>query len=510
MIDSGNQNTKIQEQPVEAKPQLEQPPIKRKRGRPPKNRNTSQKSTLAQEEPGKKETVSSVPSGEAMEKAEPSVEPAVTATDRPVVKRKLGHPPKVKTQNTPSESPVVPSQAATTTTTTTSMNGEENKKPRKRGRPPKSTKTQVQTAEASGEVKVKRGRGRPRKYPTPAVAASGPFLPSVSGITLPAAGQNEEQIPTQGSGPPSQIKNKQQPGEEERNQDSPAAAAEAPVNRKRGRPPKNPDGPPSAKRKPGRPRIHPSPDLTPQKRGRPRKNPEQADPSPRKRGRPRMNPSPDPSPRKRGRPKRNPTPDLSPQKRGRPRKHPLPGGESAPPRKPGRPRKNPVPDEKVADLSQDQQEQQNEQQEKEKLERQISPEIAKKETSPIIDVVETTEPLPKRKRGRPKKIPPAVPPLLEPTISLSANESSTSLLLSGPEKAEEEDRSSAEVVNLSLQISFSDSDSEHSEKMESNAIMALADRVVAPSPSPPRELDSPLLNPSFEESYDEDSDPDSK
>ena len=65
-------------------------------------------------------------------------------------------------------------------------------------------------------------------------------------------------------------------------------------------------------------------------------------------------------------------------------------------------------------------------------------------------------------------------------------------------------------MNLSLQISFSDSDSEHSEKMESNAILALADRVVAPSPSPPRELDSPLLNPSFEESYDEDSDPDSK
>jgi hypothetical protein len=170
-------------------------------------------------------------------------------------------------------------------------------------------------------------------------------------------------------------------------------------------------------------------------------------------------------------------------------------------------------------LSENQPEQQNEQQETEKLERQISPKIAqKKETSPIIDVMETTEPPPKRKRGRPKKVPPPVvppPPLQEPTsFSSLVREPSASLLPGGPEKPDEEgedDRSPGDMVNLSLQISFSDSDSEHSdEKMESNAIMALADRVVAPSPSPPRERDSPLLNPSFEESYDEDSDPDSK
>ena len=77
------------------------------------------------------------------------------------------------------------------------------------------------------------------------------------------------------------------------------------------------------------------------------------------------------------------------------------------------------------------------------------------------------------------------------------------------EKSEDD---SVETEKLTLQISFSDSDSEHSEKLEvqTSAIMALAARVVPPSPSPPRQLDSPLLDPSFEESYDEDSDTETK
>ena len=518
---SGKPDMKTQGQTTKVKPQPEQALVKRKRGRPPKNRNPAppsdapQLSTATQEEPNRKDIDCSMSSG-------PSVATAVVAAEQPVVKRKPGRPPKVKTQNPPSESPSLPPRATTTAT----VNGEENRPitPR-RGRPPKSTKTKVQTAEASGEVKVKRGRGRPRKYPIPAVAASGPFLPSVSGVTLPATGQCEEGTPTQGVAPLPQVKSKQQSGQEESSHDSQATVATPPVKRKRGRPPKYPDGPPPAKRKPGRPRIHPIPDLSPQMRGRPPKaNPEPPlDLSPRKRGRPRRNPTPDLTPQKRGRPpKTNPEPpDLSPRKRGRPRKHPLPGEETVPPRKPGRPRKNPSSDEIEDDSSQNQQNKKQEQQEERKPDIQTektSPEVIQKET--VVVVVEVTkEPLSKRKRGRPKKIPPIVATLQEPTLSSSADESTASLSLSGPEKTDDktDDDSSMEVEKLSLQISFSDSDSEHSEKLEvqSSTIMALANRVVAPSPSPPpppppRQLDSPLLDPSFEESYDEDSDPEMK
>ena len=304
---SGKPDMKTQGQTTKVKPQPEQALVKRKRGRPPKNRNPAppsdapQLSTITQKEPiNRKDTNSSMPPGESMGKAEPSVAAAVAATEQPVVKRKPGHPPKVKTQNPPSESPSLPPRAATTIT----VNGEENKPitPR-RGRPPKSTKTKVQTAEASGEVKVKRGRGRPRKYPIPVVAASGPFLPSVSGIMLPATGQREEGTPTQGVAPLPQVKSKQQSGQEESSHDSQATVATSPVKRKRGRPPKHPDGPPPAKRKPSRLRIHPIPDLSPQRRDCP----------------PKVNPEPPPylSPGKRG---RNPTPDLSLRKRGRPPK----------------------------------------------------------------------------------------------------------------------------------------------------------------------------------------------
>lgn len=104
--------------------------------------------------------------------------------------------------------------------------------------------------------------------------------------------------------------------------------------------------PASAKRKPGRPRIHPLSDPNVPKRpvGRPRIHP-LPDPDAPKRpvGRPRIHPLPDPDAPKRpvGRPRIHPLPDLEAPKRpvGRPRIHPL-SDANAPKRSVGRPRKN--------------------------------------------------------------------------------------------------------------------------------------------------------------------------
>ena len=119
--------------------------------------------------------------GEITEKnAEPSVEATVAATDQPVIKRKTGRPPKVKTPKSPVVPPPPPeATTATITSATVSVNGEESKKPRKRGRPPKFIKAQTSpeiaqketspiiNVEETIEPQPKRKRGRLKKIPPP-------------------------------------------------------------------------------------------------------------------------------------------------------------------------------------------------------------------------------------------------------------------------------------------------------------------------------------------------------
>ena len=426
---------------------LEQAPAKRKRGRPSKTKDSpheiSDEFPSSTREMPRKERVSSGDQPESEAKPEQqSIESTTQATET-VVKRKRGRPPKTKTQDSAIESPPVSSRqpnepVADPTSVISSEEGDKENIIAKRGR---TAKSYTKTSEATGQLPVKRKRGRPRRYPIPVVAASGPFLPSVSGITLP--NDESEDTPAVGATP-------SQTSEQEANIES--ASVKLGKN-KRGGPPKKPEDEeePPVKRRPGRPRKNPFPD-------------EKEESSPPK------------LPQKQASPKR-PLKQASlkqPQKQ----EEEL---EQQVHRKPGRPRKRPL---------------------------KSSPEVVQKKIkSPVMETEQKTvsDPLPKRKRGRPKKIQPTASTLQDPGTS-SADESSVSANVAG----NSEDNSSG-VEKLTLQISFSDSDSEHSEKLEvqTSTIMALADRV-APTPSPPRQVDSPLLDPSFEESYDEDSDPEAK
>ena len=414
----------------------EQTPVKRKRGRPPKSRTLPQSSngvaSTAEDSPGKGDTTSS------------SVKPLLNVSTTPegtgeaVVKRKRGRPPKNRNQHPPTESSLHPSrqssQPLAEAMAVANDNEDKSNNKRKRGRPPKASKLKGQAPEATGQVPVKRGRGRPRKYPIPVVAASGPFLPSVSGMTLPAPGQSKK---TPSSTQKTASPQRQSKRRESQQEDDSKSVEVAPVKRKRGRPPKTPvktnEGPP-VKRGRGRPRKVPLPIED-----------ETADTA-------------------------QPQQEKDEQEKQPPQ-----------PRKVGRPRKRPM---KSSDS-----------------------EVAEKEKS-TADATEMTEPLPKRKRGRPRKIAPVVitTTLQEPaSLATLTDEPALTLSTSLLEKSEDD---SMETEPQSLQISFSDSDSDHSEK-QSSAIMALAQRVVPPTPTPPRQP-SPLLDPTFEESYDEDSDPESK
>ena len=430
--------------PEEQHPQ-EQAPVKRKRGRPSKTKDSPH--TVSDEFPSstretpRKERASSGDQPESEAKPEQQSTESTTQAAETAVKRKRGRPPKNKSQDPATESPPLSSKQPNEPVAdpTSVMSSEEGDKENiaKRGRTAKSC---TKTPEATRQLPVKRKRGRPRKYPIPVVAVSGPFLPSVSGITLP----NDESEATVG-GTPSQTSGQEASIE---------SAAVKPGKNKRGVPPKKPEdeeGPP-VKRRPGRPRKNPLPaekeessqPKRPQKQASPKRTQKQASPK---------------------QPQKQEEEELEQQVH----------------KKPGRPRKRPL---------------------------KSSPEVVQKKIkSPVMETEKKTvsEPLPKRKRGRPKKIQPSASALQDPGLS-SADESSMSANVA--EKSEDD---SSEVEKLTLQISFSDSDSEHSEKLEvqTSTIMALADRV-APTPSPPRQVDSPLLDPSFEESYDEDSDAEAK
>ena len=415
----------------EVQPQ-EQAPVKRKRGRPPKNKNAPQPSDASPSTTRKrprKERISSS-SGDHPETTEPTTEPqateVATQVTETVVKRKRGRPLKnINTQTQTTESPLLaarlPNESVVDPTSATSGEERGSESIPKRGRTVKSSKVGVKTPEATQPAPVKRKRGRPRKYPIPVVAASGPFLPSVSGVTLPSDDNEDTTI----VGEVHLLPNGKESGSE------PAAAR--PAKNKRGRPPKKPQ------------------------------DEEEEPPVKRKRGRPRKNPLPAEG-EETASPKR-------PQKQEEQRQQQVR-------KKPGRPRKQLLKN---------------------------SPEVIQQKTkSPVAE--KETDPLPKRKRGRPRKVPLVVTTVQEPASVSSADESSVSVNV-----VDNSEGDSTAVEKLTLQISFSDSDSEHSEKMEvqTSAIMALANRV-ASTPSPPRQLDSPLLDPSFEESYDEDSDPDTK
>ena len=442
----------------EAHPQ-EQAHVKRKRGRPPKPKDSthpvSDESPSTARETPKKEQISSAdqPETETKPKSESQSIGLTTQVTEPVVKRKRGRPPKNKSQDQTTESPPPASRQPNELVgdPTSTASGEEGDKENiaKRGRTDKSC---IKTPEPTRKLPVKRKRGRPRKYPIPVVAASGPFLPSVSGITLP----NDESEDTPTVGDTSSQTNGQEVSIE--------SAAVKPGKTKRGRPPRKPEdeeGPP-VKRRPGRPRKNPLPAEKDGTTPLPKQPQKQAPPKqPQKQTSPKRL-------RKQASPKQPQKQEKEQQQQMR--------------RKPGRPRKDPL---------------------------KSSPEvIQKKIKSPVMETTEkktAADPVPKRKQGRPKKIQPAVSTLQDPGLS-SADESSVSANMA--DKSEDD---SSEVEKLTLQISFSDSDSEHSEKLEvqTSTIMALANRV-APTPSPPRQADSPLLDPSFEESYDEDSDPEGK
>ena len=146
--------------------------------------------------------------------------------------------------------------------------------------------------------------------------------------------------------------------------------------------------------------------------------------------------------------------DVQPVKRkpGRPRKQPLPPmAEDELPvvkRKRGRPKKNPAP------LTDD----------------PATGTESKLAPPKSHDAEPKAAPVVKRKRGRPPKKP-------KPEVTSDPDESKSSFVLR-----------------------FSDSESEGSEEASKSNIAALADRVAAP-----REQ-SPLLESTFQESYDEDSD----
>ena len=451
----GESVRKRKREPVK-KPEVhpqEQAPIKRKRGRPIKTKDTphpvSDELPSTTRETPRKEQVSSGDQTEGKAKPEQQSIESITQATETVIKRKRGRPTKSKSQDaaTESQSPPLssrqPNEPVVDPTSLVSSEEGDKENIAKRGRTAKSCiKTQLP---------VKRKRGRPRKYPIPVVAASGPFLPSVSGITLP----NDDSEETSSVGGTPSKTNGQEVSIE--------SAALKPGKGKRGRPPKKPEdeeeGPP-VKRRPGRPRKNPLPaekeESTPPKR-------------PQKQASPKW-------PQKQASSKR-PQKQASP-KRPQKQEEEL---EQQVCKKPGRPRKRPL---------------------------KSSPEVVQKKIkSPVMETETKTvsDPLPKRKRGHPKKIQPTASKLQDPGLS-SADESSMNANVA--DKSEDD---SSEVEKMTLQISFSDSDSEHSEKLEvqTSTIMALADRV-APTPSPPRQVDSPLLDPSFEESYDEDSDPEAK
>lgn len=416
----------------------EQAPVKRKRGRPSKTKDSphavSDEFPSSTQETPRKERVSPADKPERETKPEQQSIESSTQAIETVVKRKRGRPPKSKSQNPTTESPPLSSKQANEPVAdpipvVSSEEGDKENIAKRR----RTAKSCTKTLEATRQLPVKRKRGRPRKYPIPVVAASGPFLPSVSGITLP--NDESEDTPAVGGTP------LQTSGQEA----SIESAAVKPGKNKRGVPPKKPEDEerPPLKRRPGRPRKNPLPAE------------KEASTSPKR-------------PQKQAslkQPQKQEEEELEQQVR----------------RKPGRPRKRPL---------------------------KSSPEVVHKEIkSPVVETEKKTvsDPLPKRKRGRPKKIQPTASTLQDPGLS-STDESSMSTNV-----VDKSENDSSGVEKLTLQISFSDSDSEHSGKLEvqTSTIMALADRV-APTPSPPRQVDSPLLDPSFEESYDEDSDPEAK
>lgn len=454
-------------------PPQEESIVKRKRGRPPKTQTQAQTTV----EPAAKErSQKKAPTSTEDVKPEPPTEdPATTQDTETVVKRKRGRPPKNRDENPPAEShslslrrqgkPLVVESPTNATTngenkSLDSGSGSTHGKTSKKGRPPKASKVKVQTNEATEQPVIKRRRGRPRKYPVPVVTVSGPFLPSMSGVTLPVTGGNgntDEEANSDGGGtatPPHTGKSKQH---EANGQSVVATTTKTPMKRKRGRPPKTPEdeqGP-----------------ATKRRRGRPRKE-----------SQPVIEDSASPQPTEKYMKERDEEEEEEEEEKELPQ----------PPRKRlGRPRK---------------------------AASKKSPEIKQKKPAAASPLAENqtagTVVLSKRKRGRPRKIAPVVATLQEPPLVLSTLADDSSIPL-GTASQEQSEDNSVETEKMTLQISFSDSDSEHSENLEeqTSAIMALANRVVPPTPPPPpppRQRDSPLLDPSFEESYDEDSDPETK